>query len=252
MNQLAPDLIEKLLSENDASIAPKYQKTLMFAFSARSGSTVITASLTKMGLAREIREIFNPRGPAHYLLKRVGGENINDYLNNIHDTYMHSDAIIFKTVYSDFAPVIQSGLADSLLPRLSAVYIERKDKVLQAVSAYKAMLSDQWHKKSTENFSSDLKADHPIDLEKISRLVENLEDESRNWRKFFCERKIEPLQIWYEDFDSQPEAVLQKIFSEIVDTKCTTPVKLSHKKLRDEVSLQWADRVRRYMTNKDS
>ena len=252
MTKPDPDLITNLISKYDASISPKYQKTLMFAFSARSGSTVITASLAKMGLAKKISEIFNPRGPADFLYRRVGGENINEFLNKVHSAFMLSDAIIFKTAYTDFAPVVRNGLVDCLFPNLSVVYIERKDKILQAVSAYKAMLSDQWHKKSSENFSSELTAGHPIDLEKISRFVKNFENESRKWRNFFSEREIEPLQIWYEDFDENPEAILQNIYFKIVGAECAKAVELSHKKLRDDVSLQWADQVRKYIAQEVS
>lgn len=203
-----------------------------------------------MGLAKEISEIFNTRAPVQNLLRRFGGENINDYLNNVHGACMYSDKLIFKTSYPDFLPVIRSGLVDKLLPGLSVVYIERKDKVLQAVSVYKAMLSNQWHKKSNDEFTTNISIDQPIDLKKISKFAGNFENESKKWRKFFSERGIEPIQMWYEDFDRDPERMLRIVYSQLVGKECTERVELSHKKLRDEVSLRWAEQVRDYLAQK--
>ena len=247
MNDSDQHLNKNLLSQFDNTPTTSEQQSLMFAFSARSGSTVITSSWAKLGLAKEITEIFNPRAPVQNLLRRLGGENINDYLNNVHGACMYSDKLIFKTSYPDFLPVSRRGLVDKLLPGLSVVYIERKDKVLQAVSVYKAILSNQWHKKSSDEFTTDISVDQPIDLKKISKFVGNFENESKKWRKFFSEQGIEPIQVWYEDFDQAPERTLQAVYSKLVGTECTERVELSHKKLRDEVSLCWAERVRDYL-----
>ena len=87
---------------------PVYRKAVMFAFAARAGSTAITHAIAKMGLARRIDEIFNPRGPAQNLQQIFGGDSIRDYINNIHDKAMLTDCFIFKTNYMDLSVILDN------------------------------------------------------------------------------------------------------------------------------------------------
>ena len=134
------------LLEKNSDVSDRiYKHAVMFAFTARSGSTVITDAIASMGLAKRVDEIFNPRGPAQCLYDNYGGSNIIDYINNIHKATMLTDTIIFKSNFSDLGCVINSYDIYSLFPHLKVVYIERQDKILQAVSAYKAIITNHWH-----------------------------------------------------------------------------------------------------------
>lgn len=221
----------------------KYKRVIMFAITARSGSTVITDAIGNMGLAKEVNEIFNQRGPVENLYGRYGGCDLAEYINNIYENTMLTDALIFKTDFRDFKSIINKFDVDLLFPELKVVYIEREDKVMQAVSLYKAVISKHWHQKKGERGSS-ANLGHKLDINKIVSYLNRIEIECDEWKDFFLRSSIEPINIYYEEFDKD-NSVLNALYEKIMGIGYSGDVIVSYKKLRDSESDEWAEQVKK-------
>lgn len=99
------------------------------------------------------------------------------------------------------------GMPDEPLTRIFAtilddpkyVYLTRRDRVRQAVSLVRAMQTGQWR-------SMDPEAGAPkYNAEAISREIEFLLDDERNWEGFFARNALAPYRLTYEDLDSAPQ-----------------------------------------------
>lgn len=221
----------------------KYKRVIMFAITARSGSTVITDAVGNMGFAKEVNEIFNQRGPVENLYRRYGGCDLADYINNIYENTMLTDTLVFKTDFRDFKSIIDKFDVDMLFPELKVVYIERRDKVMQAISLYKAVISKNWHQKKGER-SSPAILKHKLDVSKVISYMNRIEIECDEWKDFFLRRGIEPINIYYEDFDKD-NSILNALYEKIMGIGYSGDVILNYRKLRDSESDEWAEQVKK-------
>jgi LPS sulfotransferase NodH len=250
-NRRGSDFISKLISRSDGVFCPVFEQSLLIAFSARSGSTAIATGLAHMGLASEIGEILNPRGPAQHFQTRFGGDSIGEYLNGVHENTMRSNMLLFKSNYDDFSLVSGANLEPKLFPGLRIFHLERRDKVLQAVSVYRAVLTNEWHRRVGQDRVGDQHIDRDVDVKKVVGLVEKFERESKLWRRYIEKVGSGIGHIYYEDFDDNPEDVLELIYERIVNKRYKGKVELFHRKLRDAVSLEWAENVRKSAAYKE-
>lgn len=241
MNESNP--IVQLVNNEIKTEHIKYNNSLMFAFTARSGSTAITDAIARMDLAKSVNEIFNPRGPAQYLYDNYGGCDIIDYINNIHTNTMLTDMMIFKTDYRDLEYVIKKYNIKTLFPSLKVVYIERKDKVMQAVSVYKAVITNHWHQTGEIYGKQEAKVRGP-DINKIIAYKNRFEKECDEWMEFFASYAIQPYKLFYEDFDDDNDLVIRALYRYITGYSYDRDIKFGYSKMRDEVSEEWAKKVK--------
>jgi LPS sulfotransferase NodH len=221
-----------------------YDSTLMFAFTGRSGSTVITNSLASMGTARRIDEVFNDRGPYQNITQIQPASTLMGYLNGIYGRYMHGDSLIFKSNFSDLKPVIYHVDIDQSFPALKVVYLERHDKVLQAISLYRAIQSEQWHMRSNaEGGHPGEKVEVELDVNHVLRLKKHLDGECQSWEEFFQSRGINPYRIYYEDYCDNPDDTMRNLYSHVTGETFTGDISTNFVKLADDTSMEWRDIV---------
>lgn len=128
------------------------------------------------------------------------------------------------------------------------IFLTRDDRAAQAVSLYRAVESKIWH--TSENHTkAEVRRLEQLDysFEKINRWHENIVEQELGWRQYFEEMRLPALPVKYEELESNPSAVLNKIATYIgVDPSAmdvsTKPSPF--RKLRDDKSIDWADRFR--------
>ncbi len=234
----------------DVVDSPGYQEAVIFAITPRCGSTVITEAIATMGLARYVKEVFNPRGASQKLYDEVGGDSLQDYLNSVHEDASQRNTLLFKTSWSDLERVLRHRTLASLFPNLRIVYLERSDKILQAVSLYKAAASNRFHKRKDGSWlESDLRdqvSEEAVnfDEEKIRGYLNAIEGQCEAWEAFFAQNKIAPYRVSYERFNHNPQVTLKGIYKFICNEAYVGQVELGYVKLQDEESSDWAARIR--------
>lgn len=91
------------------------------------------------------------------------------------------------------------------LPNLSYVYLERRDRLAQAISWARALQTSQY--RSTQP----RRAEPAYDAELIRLRLYDLDREYAQWPAFFAQRGITPLALAYEDFAGDPQRAVDAV-----------------------------------------
>ena len=109
---------------------------------------------------------------------------------------------LFQYQHAAVMPVVDWTQA---LPNLSYVYLERRDRLGQALSWARAIQTSQY------------RSTHPImgepryDVVLIRELRDAIEQEYAQWAALFASRGIEPLRIAYEDLVADPQGIVDRV-----------------------------------------
>ncbi|MEL7046181.1 MAG: Stf0 family sulfotransferase, partial [Pseudomonadota bacterium] len=137
-----------------------------------------------------------------------------------------------------------------LFPSLRVVYIERNDKVLQAISLYRAAVTNRFHKRTDGRWLKSNLRDHVVDEdvrfdeERIANFLGAIEKQCESWEAFFASNEIAPYRLIYEDFEHSPQDVLNGIYGYICNEAYDEEVELGYQKLQDDLSSDWATRIK--------
>ncbi|MGB5687364.1 MAG: Stf0 family sulfotransferase, partial [Candidatus Electrothrix sp.] len=98
-----------------------------------------------------------------------------------------------------------SEMMEGVFPNLHYIWVTRRNKVLQAISWWRAIQSGKWFWRGEELPTTDKKQD--FNFESIDYLVQELVMREASWQEFFTEGGIKPYVVVYEDFVSAYEDV---------------------------------------------
>lgn len=244
--------ISDLINATSTEDFPIWTSTVMFAITARSGSTAICNALSDAGAAREIGEIFNPRGPYNLYYRSVGGgDNVIQYLNRFYEQNHLLYKLIFKTDLDDLKLVISTHKIKNLFPDLKVISLDRNDKVEQAVSLFRAKLTSIWHRDISEKEqNSPPPKITEYDFDGIDIEYRRLKKSSANWETFYDRYNIEPMRIEYDDFLQRPQNVLVKLAEFIGDMEVDQEFIIRQTKIADDLSREWSYMFREELENR--
>jgi len=137
------------------------------------------------------------------------------------------------------------GIWANTFPNGRHIFMTRRNKVRLAVSWWKAIQSQEWHRRhGVPPQTTDL-ADRYVP-EAIDHLVAESVMREAGIQEFFAEGKIVPLTIVYEDFVSRYEQTISDILTWLgLDSSTTTIAPPAYERLSDAVSEDWVERFRR-------
>lgn len=201
----------------DASVTSTYS----IAFSVRSGSTWLCEMLAQVGLGKPTEYFQYPyeeNANFHGIsenddIGRLISILRRNSVNGIFASKMTHDhrARLEETLRRDLGDF---GSIGSAFPNHKWIYLRRRQVVAQAVSLFIAQSSGNWH--ATQASSS------KIEYSKISydflRILSNLMELAAshvNWECYFSTRRIEVLEVFYEDLVESPHSTLNAIFGHL-------------------------------------
>ena len=158
----------------------------------RSGSNLLCGSIVSLDLIGRPTEFFNVE-----IAERLLGGPVSDlercfFLAKERGTSQNG---IFssKLFWHQFAPVLEQFDFDTWLPNKRWVFLQRRDRLGQAISWSIAEQTKRW----TANEETQLA---PVySHEAIAAMLKRLQSDTQSWLRYFDRRKIEPLRIFYED-----------------------------------------------------
>lgn len=129
-------------------------------------------------------------------------------------------------------------------PNSRHIFMTRRNKVRLAVSWWKAIQTQEWHRKTGENPKSvDLENQYRFDA--IHHLFCECSMREAGTQEFFSEAGIVPLNIVYEDFINEYDKTIRNILDFLeLDSSNINISSPNYAQLADEVSDQWAERFR--------
>ena len=131
--------------------------------------------------------------------------------------------------------------------RVLYIHLSREDKIAQAVSLVKALQSGLWH---IAPDGSELERNAPdgklkYDAKQIRQELSKLQNDDREWTRWFDAEQINPLYISYENLAANPGAELTRILDRLgVESHMTASVRPEVARLADETSVEWIQRFR--------
>jgi LPS sulfotransferase NodH len=132
---------------------------------------------------------------------------------------------------------LQVGLGEA--PDVQAwVWLRRRDKLRQAVSAYK----NERNRQSVLRVGETLLPDPPCDEARILLLARSFEDEDTLWSSFFARRSC--LELWYEELVENPGRAVQHVADYLAIELPAMPPASEHRPMANATSEQWYELLR--------
>jgi trehalose 2-sulfotransferase len=141
-----------------------------------------------------------------------------------------------------FAGMGDGSLLGTAFPNLSYVFVSRSDKVRQAVSLWRALQTWVWRNASGSAQDEPLPERRVVySFDAIDHLLEQLRRHEDAWRGFFFRIGQQPLQLFYEEVASDPEAAVGRVLESLGlrDVEVRAPRERPISRQSDDISESW-------------
>jgi LPS sulfotransferase NodH/SAM-dependent methyltransferase len=220
------------------------RKAYIVASSPRCGGTHFCWRLWQTGRLGVPIEYFNPAvcgemsrrlgcaSPADYVAALIARRTSKNGVFALKSHFYHFEA--FAAEYP--------GLLEALAP-VSFIYISRSDKLAQAVSLAKALLTERWTSRAEASPRPALVYDRRL----IERCLENIARVEAAWRQWFANREITPLEVRYEELMGDPDGVVLDIMRhlDVTDDPADRVEIPTAERQHDEINAEWTERFLR-------
>jgi LPS sulfotransferase NodH/predicted 2-oxoglutarate/Fe(II)-dependent dioxygenase YbiX len=237
-----------------SEVAVKLLKSYLICTSPRSGSWLLADGLESTGIAGRPKEYFEPEREVEWF-NHLGIEDSSEYLPQIIQAGSTPNGVfgakVFRHQFKNLASHVRRRLSVAqrtsptlfapVLPDLQHIWLIRKNRVAQAVSWYRAIMTDQWF--VVEGEPDSLVPTVPFDFTQIDRRVRWLTRYETLWQRYFLQHGITPLVIEYEEIMQNYHATIKKVLDYL---EIPIPVRLGipkprFKKQADATSTEWIE-----------
>jgi LPS sulfotransferase NodH len=126
---------------------------------------------------------------------------------------------------------------------LKYIYLQRLDRVGQAISRHRAEVSGTWHLGFEEAREPRVAT---YDFDAILAYLKEAEADHARWQGWFAQKGIVPLALTYEMLSLDPQGTATTVLAYLGLT-ATGPFAVSNRKMADATSADWALRFRAEM-----
>ena len=123
------------------------------------------------------------------------------------------------------------------------VFLERQDKLAQAVSRLRAEQTNIWHITNQTDLES-RSAQASYDRPRIEQFLEESIDHNRAWESWFARNGVVPLRVSYEELDRDGEATARKVLNFLGVSAPGMRIEAPELRMADSLNHEWADRFR--------
>ncbi|WP_439100616.1 Stf0 family sulfotransferase [Congregibacter sp.] len=221
-------------------------KTYGVAFAPRSGSTWLTDVVQQSRLLGKPGEYFNT-DIAKKMIERSQSNNFGEYLDYLKRDYHTNNVFGFEISWPWMHKVIEDGNHHHLEKLDGWFFLRRHDFVLQAVSLDKALRSGVFHRRDEHT----QKVEYSFDSSAIARQILHVMYNEFFFNRYFHERNIMPVELWYENMTTQNPASLIKAMARELDVivgveeeKRLLAIDPELKKMGNEQNIEFAKKFR--------
>ena len=243
----------------------KASKYYAIWFSQRNGSTLLCKALEMTNVLGKPSELFTIE-PNEKLLTKHKAENYQNLQDKIYDLGSSSNGVfgiklnapkkendplinelrLFPIANDDSNLTTNFAVWEKLFPNCRHIFLTRRNKVRQSVSWWKAIMTNEWHRKIGEQTPvSDIRLAEKYNFDAIKHLLIETTIRESKIQAFLKEGKSSALTIVYEDFIDDYKGTVKRIGKyigeDVNDANIASPY---FSKLADEISDEWTERFR--------
>lgn len=144
------------------------------------------------------------------------------------------------------AAPIHYAVWENAFPNVKHIFLTRRNKIRQAVSWWKAIVTQQWHLGKGEHRNTNNKQlDQHYNFEAIRHLLLEISLRESKIQAFLEEGNIVPLTLVYEDFIKQYQQTIHQVIAFLGIAQTEYSINEPHyEQLADELSDEWVERFR--------
>jgi LPS sulfotransferase NodH len=231
------------------------RKSYIVASSYRCGSTFFCSQLWKTGVLGAPAEYLNVgagRMSRDIMMRRLHVNSPENYFAKLLACRTSMNGVFGLKVHFPHFEVAMSWYPSMLrvLSPVTYIYLNRKDKLAQAVSMAKAIQTDAWQ--SLDNkVSTTLIYDEAL----IASCLSDVRQQGLGWLRWFELNNITPFVVHYEDLVANTANVISSVVELLGVVKDYEPEEIwlpVVEKQGDEVNLDWQDRFLRTVPDWES
>jgi trehalose 2-sulfotransferase len=221
------------------------RKSYFIASSYRCGSQYLCWQLWETGVLGAPCEYLNPGYELRVLMKRFNVFTYPDYVAKLLERRTSKNGVFgMKEHFHHFEAFLKGypELLDVLAP-VTYIYINRRDKVAQAVSMAKALQTNWWSSRMEQGPRPPLQ----YDPELIAKCLSEVDLQDAGWQKWFEAHNVAPLHLVYENLTADTAGTVRSIV-ELLGVENDERVEVNvppAKKQGDETNQEWIERFQR-------
>jgi trehalose 2-sulfotransferase len=249
-----PSLLDRFEAKFTRHRTP--DRLVVIAATPRTGSSLLFTALQASGMAGNATEYFNPANFAWYLTglsrvtrriksraiatERASTRSVRIALKRIADAHTTPEGTLsLKIMWSDLESVLHGHSVDFDAFGVPIIWIRirRDDHVAQAVSYARAAQTLLWRAGKPESTV-------PVyDGDQIAQFYARIQPENDAWDAYLAARCASPIQVTYEELDSDYEGTVRRVLDGIGATGTEVPPRQLSRQ-RDHLNAEWAKRFR--------
>jgi len=195
-------------SEYDFFPGVSVQSTYIIASTPRTGSTLLSDLLWDSAKAGAPLEYLHDKHSLDYKA-RWGFKTVDEYAQMLLRSRTSDNGVFGMKVHfhqlNNFS--LDFNSLNEMFHSPKYIFVQRNDKLRQAISFVKAMQTKQWAVREGEAVHEG-QYDYPA----IRSAIQRMNEEENSWKTYFSENKVEPWVIEYETFVRDPGKSLSDVY----------------------------------------
>jgi len=217
------------------------------AASYRCGSTFFCSQLWRTGVLGAPGEYLNVgegRRLRDVMMRRLRVASPEGYFAKLLGCRTSKNGIFgMKVHFPHFVAAVSwyPSLIAALSP-LTFIYLDRRDKLAQAVSMARAMQSDAW-----SSMDGEFEVPLTYDEASIAQCLREIQHQTLGWRRWFDANHIQPFVLYYEDAVADTAGAVRSVV-ELLGVQGDEPEEIHLPPIErqsDETNAEWVERFRR-------
>lgn len=218
------------------------QKVYIVASSYRSGSTYLCHRLWETGVMGAPWEYMNNENDMRVMALRLGASNVVDYLTKLLACRTSRNGVFgVKAHFHHFEAALRAfpGMLKAM-PPAQFIFINRRDKIAQAVSMAKSIQTNAWMslirpRRTPLFYSADF----------IEACLDEINAQAQGWIQWFAAHNVEPFHVDYEELLADPRRIVSDILA-LMDVAQDEPDRIILPKVERQADGINADWIARY------
>lgn len=221
-----------------AALIPPHRAIVFLCYTNRSGSNYLADALHSTGRLNLADEILS-HDEVLADVQRHGHASFAEFFAAHMRWRMVDGRVAFKAATMHLELLGRAGVLDHCRETAQYVFIERSDRLAQAISAEIARQTGQWTTRTTVEVPIERLA---FSRERIACLIDGFAEDNRLFDQFFGQNGIVPTHVVYEHLVADPARQVQAVGAALgMPDLCVVPERITVRRQAGALNARWRE-----------